>query len=163
MYEDFKLNLRADKVELSSKPEHVLAAVEQLLNNLESIDIIDLIQSAICFYDTLTIDPNDRIGLCIYSRTHEEKDRIEAVKTKFKILMTDYRTRAYMDPSIAPLTVKQLLIKMEHLAFYQLPEYEAILPESYRSENHLNWKTFFTWMTSVNANKYYTTRKLHKF
>ena len=148
MYEGYKLPFRTGP-ELSQETamvESVFAGVE-LLGNLESIDILDLVHTAICFYDKLTQDPKQLIGLCIYPRTYTQQDRIQAINAKFRLLNTKYKDKKYMDPKFAPLTVKDLLIKIEHLAFYQLPEYT--LPEASNSKKYLNWNAFIKWMTFV--------------
>ena len=57
-----------------------------LSHNLDSIDILDLIYTAIYFYDKLTPNFKDKIGVSIYPKFHTKQERMDIIYTNFKQL-----------------------------------------------------------------------------
>ena len=118
-------------------------AAKVLINNLDSNDIIDLIEAVIHFYDRFTMVDKYDIGLAFYVKEHIESERRKVIAKKLKVLNIKYNDTYYTDPDIPPKNVKDLLIKFVWLSFYQLPEYKI------DSKKYLNWDVFHNWTLNV--------------
>ena len=117
-----------------------------LSENLESIDLIDLIATAILMYNRLTLVANDTIDQQWTVGEYSEKARRYTVDYNWYKLQKYYNQTRYRDPTVLPKTIKELLLKFSWLSFNQLPENDGI---EIKSKQYLNWYTFRFWLNNV--------------
>ena len=125
-------------------------AAAKLSENLESIDLYDLIESACMLYNKLTIPgfPTEqseyRLGVCPEARSYDEFGRRIADRLKTSRLNGFYNLASLRKPDVYPETVTDLLLKVQWLSVLQLPEFAHLDANSY-----LKWKVLFKWMEHV--------------
>eukprot|EP01084_Bolivina_argentea_P090814 163552_1 len=120
-------------------------AAKKLSNELQSIDIIDLTSAAIAFYNKLTIDDGDKLHLYWIGRDHSEVQRQWIVKHNWYMLNKYYNATKYYNPWIIPVSIKDMLIKIQWLSFMQLPENEHLMQD----KTFLNWNVFRFWLGHI--------------
>lgn len=125
-------------------------AAKILMNNLESNDLVDLVQAAISFYDRLTVNDSERIGLYQNLIAHDEESRRWVINEKLRVLLIKYNKQMLQDPKIPPTTVKELLIKFEWLSVKQLPGLDSV-----NTRKYLRWHTLCKWILSVARHQKY--------
>ena len=128
--------------------EQIYAAMK-LSENLESIDMIDLASTAIVFYNKLVMNsytPENKIKLEWIGKDYSEQQRRWVVDTNWYNLNTYYDEPRYKNPLIIPSTIEELLIKIQWMAFMQLPDMDV---ENLEAKVVLTWNTFDLWLHSV--------------
>ena len=128
-------------------------AAFQLIVNLESNDIIDLIHAAIKYYDLLTIDDAEKIRLSPPVHSYNKEHRQMIVNLRASVLNARYNDSLWKDFDTNPKTVKELLVRFVWLSFYQLPEYRLTCICAWR---YLKWHVFDKWLLWVAVNQGYT-------
>ena len=114
-----------------------------LINNLQSNDIIDLVQAAINYHDKLCVNKLEEIGLHQIVTNHVASGRKRVVEKKWNYLNSHYNGTQLKDPDIAPNTIQEFLVKFMWLSYYQLPA------NPIKTAEYLNWELFQTWMQNV--------------
>ena len=143
MYGNVLTNESDDPLEIMQSDLKSVNGAMVLCDNWQSSDIIDLIHIAICFYDSITPNKGDKIGLCIELRNNTKAERVNVIKQKTKILKQRYMDEKYIYPGITPRTIKDLLIKMEWMALYQLPVFNV------DTKPYLDWHHLSQWIDYV--------------
>ena len=114
-----------------------------LIDNLESNDIIDLVQAAINYHDKLCVNKLEEIGLHQIVTNHWPAERKIIIQEQWNYLNAHYNDTELKDPDIAPNTVQELLIKFMWLSYYQLPA------NPIKTENYLKWEKFQQWIAHI--------------
>ena len=120
-------------------------AANQLMKNLESNDIIDLCVAAIKYRVKLKDDDMMGFNRLMPYQEHSESERRRNNVDTLNILKQYYDEPLYNDPCIGPKTVKELLIKVMWLSYYQLPGYR----DDIDAAAYLNWNVFERWLVAV--------------
>lgn len=128
-------------------------AAKKLSENLHTIDLIDLIATAIQFYNKLTVISHEVIKIEYIGKNHSERERRRIVDTNLQNLFDYYKNERYVNNWILPETVEDLLVKITWLSFMQLPTFDAEDPEL-RASRFLNWNNFQFWLDSVEEHFY---------
>ena len=123
-----------------------LQAAMVLHDNLESVDLLDLTATAAYLYDLLTKEEDDKLGFKFVGKTHSRESRRDVIIDNWRNLFENYNSTEYTDPSIKPMSIKDLLIKYYWLSYIQLPYNEDELANCY-----LNWDVFREWLTGIYA------------
>ena len=120
--------------------EHVqTSAAKKLMQNLESNDILDLVDAAIKLHDKFTLARSEKIGLQFGVADHSELERTFVIDKKWRVLNQIHNNQHLKDPQIFPKNVREFLIKFQWLSMKQLPSLDDI-----NTEKYLNWNTFFS-------------------
>ena len=143
---DFEPDLYQKQLEQS-------VAAKKLSENLHTIDLIDLVATAIQFYNKLTVISDEMIKIDYIGKDFSEGERRRIVDTNLQNLLAYYKNERYVNSWILPETVEDLLVKITWLSFMQLPRYDPIDPEL-QASRFLNWKTFQFWSDSVEEHFY---------
>ena len=113
--------------------------MDALRANLEMYDLMDLVQTAIVFYDMLTPDwfvaERTKLDWPHSGRTRGEWHRV--IRLRREILNTHYNDSVFRDAEVAPQTLRQFLVKFSWLSFED--------PQS------VNWQTFNRWIAALAA------------
>eukprot|EP01084_Bolivina_argentea_P293754 505297_1 len=125
-----------------------LHAAKIIASNLESVDIIDLVACAASFYDKLTINIQDKINFRFSGINHSETTRRAIVEHNWMLLNEKYDIAEYTNPFIPPQTIKDLIIKIYWLSFFQLPGNQMGVDV----KEYLNWNTVRTWLEQIFMN-----------
>ena len=125
------------------------AAIE-LVTNLESNDLIDLVQAAVVYHDLLTINDADKTGLDARHHSMGEAEWARVIEHRRFVLEHRYNNSEWLRPEVEPQTVKQLLVKFTLLSYLQLPEHRLRV----NSADYLNWNVFREWMVAVASHSY---------
>ena len=139
--------VETDPVKKEMSQKYQIDAAMVLKDNLESNDIIDLVQAAIIYHDKLCIIRSEVIGLHQSHSNHGAIERQGVIETKWNYLNAHYNDTELKDPDIAPKTIQELLIKFMWLSYHQLPT------NPIKTENYMNWENFEQWMEIVKKNR----------
>ena len=123
----------------------------QLSQSLQSIDLIDLSAAAIVFYDKLTMVEADKLKLEFITTDFSEQNRRGLVDHNWIVLHERHNASRLRDPLAMPISVKELLLKIQWLSFKQLPENDVGSgpDQLIKAKDELNWRVFELWMRGL--------------
>ena len=143
----------SNEEKLDSQLQSIHAA-RTLMQNLESSDIIDLMSTVAMFHDMMTEDEEEKLHFqttplnCNYSEMERRRVQVH----NYNVLHHYYLEPEYQDPDIAPVTIQQLLIKVQWLSFLELPIKDCVEIRQeldFEPADYLNWETVKEWMANV--------------